>query len=98
MSVVRTLALAGVAAQLAGCFVFSMPPSVPKVNRPNLAPDTFLEANSGIVREAFIGLEYLPGETPGYAVSLLVGDTEQRFVDIDVESAYARAVLALLRG
>jgi len=48
--------------------------------------------------EAFIGLEYLPGETPGYAVSLLVGDTEQRFVDIDVESAYARAVLALLRG
>ena len=52
MSVVRTLALAGVAAQLAGCFVFSMPPSVPKVNRPNLAPDTFLEANSGIVREA----------------------------------------------
>ena len=48
--------------------------------------------------EAFIGLEYLPGETPGYAVSLLVGDTEQRFVDIVVESAYARAVLALLRG
>ena len=48
--------------------------------------------------EAFIGLEYLPGETPGYAVSLLVGDSEQRFVDIDVESAYARAALALLRG
>ncbi|HEY5937184.1 MAG TPA: hypothetical protein VIU61_21185 [Kofleriaceae bacterium] len=52
MSVVRTLALTGLAAQLAGCFVFSMPPSVPKVNRPNLGPDTFLEANSEVVRES----------------------------------------------
>lgn len=51
-----------------------------------------------VLGEAFIGLEHLPGETPGYAVSLLIGDTEQRFVDIDVESAYARAALALLRG
>jgi hypothetical protein len=48
--------------------------------------------------EAFVGLEYLPGETPGYAVSVLVGDTERRFVDVEVESAYARAVLALLRS
>ena len=48
-----------------------------------------------LLGEAFMGLEYLPGETPGYAVSLLVGDRERRFVDIDVESAYARAVLAL---
>lgn len=46
MSVVRTVALAGVAAQLAGCFVFSMPPSVPKANKPTLGPDTFLEANT----------------------------------------------------
>jgi hypothetical protein len=49
-----------------------------------------------LLGEAFIGLEYLPGETAGYAVSVLVGDTEQRFVDIDVDSAYARAGLALL--
>ena len=50
MSVVRSIALAGVAAQLAGCFVFSMPPSVPKVNRPNLGPDVFLEANTDYER------------------------------------------------
>ena len=49
-----------------------------------------------LLGEAFIGLEHLPGETPGYAVSMLVGDSEERFVDIDVESAYARAALALL--
>src|SRR4051812_19591986 len=46
--------------------------------------------------EAFVGLQYLPGETPGYAVSVLVGDAEERFVDVEVESAYARAVLALI--
>jgi hypothetical protein len=49
-----------------------------------------------VLGEAFIALEYLPGETPGYAVSMLLGDTEQRYVDVDVESAYARAALALL--
>jgi hypothetical protein len=46
--------------------------------------------------EAFMSLEHLPGETSGYAVSMLLGDTEQRFVDVDPESAYARAALALL--
>ena len=46
--------------------------------------------------EAFMQLEYLPGETPGCAVTMLLGDREERFVDVDVESAYARAVLALL--
>ena len=46
--------------------------------------------------EAFMSLELIPGATSGYAVTLLVGDTEQRFVDVDVESAYARALLALL--
>jgi hypothetical protein len=51
-----------------------------------------------ILGEAFMGLEYLPGETPGYAVSMLLGDSEQRFVDIDVEAAYARAALALLES
>jgi hypothetical protein len=49
-----------------------------------------------VLGEAFMGLEYIAGETPGYAVSMLLGDTEQRFVDVDVESAYARAALALL--
>jgi hypothetical protein len=51
-----------------------------------------------VLGEAFIGLEHLPGETPGYAVSLLVGDMERRFVDVDVEAAYARAALALLEA
>ena len=41
-------------------------------------------------------LEYIPGETPGYAVSMLLGDSEERFVDVSVEGAYARAALALL--
>jgi hypothetical protein len=49
-----------------------------------------------ILGEALIGLEYIPGESPGYAVSMLLGDTEQRFVDVDAASAYARAALALL--
>jgi hypothetical protein len=49
-----------------------------------------------VLGEAFMSLEHLPGETPGYAVSMLLGDTEQRYVDVDVESAYARAALALL--
>jgi len=38
----------------------------------------------------------IPGATSGFAVTLLIGDTEQRFVDVDAEAAYARAVLALL--
>jgi hypothetical protein len=41
-------------------------------------------------------LEYLPGEAPGYSVSMLIGDREERYVDVDVDSAYARAALALL--
>jgi hypothetical protein len=49
-----------------------------------------------LLGEAFMGLEYIPGETPGYAVSMLLGDSEQRYVDVNVESAYARAALALL--
>jgi hypothetical protein len=49
-----------------------------------------------LLGEAFMGLEYIPGEAPGYAVSMLIGDSEKRFVDVDVESAYARAALALL--
>jgi len=49
-----------------------------------------------ILGEAFMGLDYIPGEAPGYAVAMLLGDREQRYVDVDVESAYARAALALL--
>jgi len=49
-----------------------------------------------VLGEAFMALEHLPGETPGYVVSMLLGDREERFVDVDVESAYARAALALL--
>jgi hypothetical protein len=48
--------------------------------------------------EAFMSLELIPGATSAFAVRLLVGDTEQRFVDVDVEGAYARAVLALLES
>jgi hypothetical protein len=51
-----------------------------------------------LLGEAFIGLEHLPGETPGYAVSMLIGDTERRFVDVDVATAYGRAALELLRA
>ena len=45
---------------------------------------------------AVCGDAYLAGETPGYAVSMLLGDVERRFVDVEPEAAYARAVLALL--
>jgi hypothetical protein len=51
-----------------------------------------------VLGEAFMQLEHIPGETPGYAVSVLVGDAEERFVDVDVASAYARAALALLES
>jgi hypothetical protein len=51
-----------------------------------------------LLGEAFMGLEYIAGETPGYAVSMLLGDREERFVDVDVESAYGRAAIALLES
>lgn len=50
------------------------------------------------IGEAFMSLELIPGETSGYAVAMLLGDREERFVDVEVESAYARALLALLSG
>jgi len=49
-----------------------------------------------VLGEAFMRLEYLPGETPGYSVVMLLGNREEHYVDVDVESAYARAALALL--
>ncbi|MGC4112708.1 MAG: pilus assembly protein CpaE [Nocardioides sp.] len=51
-----------------------------------------------VLGEAFMSLEHLPGETPGYAVSTLIGDSERRFVDVDVATAYGRAALELLRA
>ena len=45
---------------------------------------------------AFVRLEQVPG---GYAVTATAGDGEdRRFVDIDAERAYARAVLSRLSG
>ena len=46
--------------------------------------------------DAFVSMELLPGPPSGHAVTMRVDSTEERYVDIDVESAYARAVLALL--
>ena len=43
--------------------------------------------------DRFAGLERLDGATGGYAVVLTDGD---RYVDIDAERAYARALLAVL--
>ena len=45
--------------------------------------------------EEFVSLELLPGEQPGYAVTTRSGEATSRCVDVDVESAYARALLAL---
>ncbi len=46
--------------------------------------------------EAFVGLERLPGDPPGYAVTVTTDDGARRHVDVDPESAYARALLAVL--
>ena len=46
--------------------------------------------------EAFVGLERLPGDPPGYAVQVATDRGARRHVDIDPESAYARALLAEL--
>jgi hypothetical protein len=43
---------------------------------------------------AFVQLEQVPG---GYAVTATAAGVEQRYVDIDAERAYARAVLARLQ-
>lgn len=46
--------------------------------------------------DAFVSLELLPGDPVGHAVTVRAGDGEERLVDVAVESAYARAVLAVL--
>jgi hypothetical protein len=51
-----------------------------------------------LLGDALIGLERLSAEPVGYAVTVLVADGPRRHVDVDAESAYARALLELLRG
>ncbi len=50
MSVIRIVVL-GFVAQLAGCYVMKLPPSVPKVDRPTIAKDSFLELETGRANE-----------------------------------------------
>jgi hypothetical protein len=45
------------------------------------------------LEEAFLGLERLPGDLPGYAVTVAEAGGSRRYVDVDPESAYARALL-----
>lgn len=73
----------------------------PAVDRPDPRTAIWLPREDQLrdaLGEAFMSLELIPGETSGFAVRLLVGDSERRFVDVDVEAAYARAVLALLES
>jgi hypothetical protein len=48
-----------------------------------------------LLGEAFVSLERLPGETGGYAVTVAGAEVPQRHVDVDAESALARALLAV---
>ena len=52
-----------------------------------------------LLGEAFVACERVPGPTEAYAVTVTGDDPgrrPERHVDVDVESAYARALLALL--
>jgi len=49
-----------------------------------------------LLGQAFVGLESLSGATPGYAVTVEVSGDRERHVDVEVEPAYARALLAVL--
>lgn len=46
-----------------------------------------------LLGEAFVSLR---STTDGYAVDVVEGDTQKRYVDADAESAYARALLGVL--
>jgi hypothetical protein len=46
--------------------------------------------------EAFVSLERLDTEPPGYAVNVRLRGRRDRHVDVDPEAAFARAMLALL--
>ena len=49
-----------------------------------------------LLGRAFVGLESLSGAAPGYAVTVEVSGARERHVDVEVEPAYARALLAVL--
>jgi hypothetical protein len=49
-----------------------------------------------LLGSAFVGLEALDGATTGYAVTVEVAGARERYVDVEVEPAYARALLAVL--
>jgi len=49
-----------------------------------------------LLGSAFVGLEALDGATTGYAVTVEVAGVRERYVDVGVEPAYARALLAVL--
>jgi hypothetical protein len=49
-----------------------------------------------LLGDAFMALEALPGEQPGYAVVLDIPTGPERYVDVSAEAAYARALLAAL--
>ena len=50
----------------------------------------------GLLGDAFVSLERLDTEPAGYAVTVRVGGEPVRHVDVDAESALARALLELL--
>jgi hypothetical protein len=52
----------------------------------------------GSLGDAFASLERLTGDPSGYAVTVAGADGPVRHVDVTVEAAYARAVLATLSG
>jgi hypothetical protein len=49
-----------------------------------------------VLGSRFVRLERLEGETAGYAVVLTGRGRDERYVDIDAERAYARALLSVL--
>ncbi len=49
-----------------------------------------------LLGDALVSLERLPPPTGGWAVTLEVGGTPSRHLDVDPESAYVRALVALL--
>jgi hypothetical protein len=51
-----------------------------------------------LLGRAFVSLERLPDPSGGWVVTLRVGGTTSRHLDVDPESAYVRALLALLAG
>ena len=49
-----------------------------------------------LLGRAFVGLESLSGAADGYAVTVELSGARERHVDVAVEPAYARALLAVL--